>query len=138
MSQIFALERSGRPPPNLSLSVIGNKINSIQRWGFSGIEQILFWNTLDFSFVTVYGYKMTKREKLFARAMSNPKGLSFGEFQTLLRQAGWTFDHQRGSHRIWYSPTGYRLSAQESRSGKAKGYQVEQFLRQYEVENEKI
>jgi len=52
--------------------------------------------------------------------------------------SGWTFDHQRGSHRIWYSPTGYRLSAQEGRSGKAKGYQVEQFLRQYEVENEKV
>jgi len=38
---------------------------------------------------------MTKREKLFARAMSNPKGLSFDEFQTLLRQAGWIFDHQK-------------------------------------------
>jgi predicted RNA binding protein YcfA (HicA-like mRNA interferase family) len=81
---------------------------------------------------------MTKKEKLLARAMSNPKGLSLGEFQTLLRQTGWTLDHQKGSHRIWYSPTGYRLSVQEGRSGKAKGYQVEQFLRQYEVENEKV
>jgi predicted RNA binding protein YcfA (HicA-like mRNA interferase family) len=80
---------------------------------------------------------MTKREKLLARAMSNPKDLSFGEFQTLLGQAGWTFDHQKGSHQIWYSPTRYRLSTQEGRSGKAKGYQIEQFLRQYEVENEK-
>jgi predicted RNA binding protein YcfA (HicA-like mRNA interferase family) len=81
---------------------------------------------------------MTRREKLLARAMSNSRGLSFGEFQTLLRQAGWTFDHQKGSHRIWCSPTGYRLSTQEGRSGKAKGYQVEQFLKQYEVENEKV
>ena len=81
---------------------------------------------------------MTKREKLLARAMSNPKRLSFGEFQTLLRQAGWTFDHQKGSHRIWYSPTGYRLPTQEGRSGKAKGYQVEQFLNQHKVENEKV
>ena len=81
---------------------------------------------------------MTKREKLLARAMSNPKGLSFSEFQTLLRQTGWTLDHKKGSHWIWYSPTGYRLSVQEGRSGKAKGYQVEQFLRQYEVENEKV
>lgn len=45
--------------------------------------------------------------------------------------------HLTGSHRIWYSPTGYRLPIQEGRSGKAKGYQVEQFLGQYEVENEK-
>jgi hypothetical protein len=70
--------------------------------------------------------------------MSNPKGHSFGEFQTLLRQARWTFDHQKGSHGIWYSPTGCRLSVQKCRSGKAKGYQVEQFLRQYGVENEKV
>jgi len=80
---------------------------------------------------------MTKREKLLARAMSNPKDLSFGEFQTLLRQAGWTLDHQKGSHQIWYSPTRVRLPIQEGRSGKAKGYQVEQFLGQGEVNNEK-
>jgi predicted RNA binding protein YcfA (HicA-like mRNA interferase family) len=80
---------------------------------------------------------MTQREKLLVRAKSNPTGLSFGEFHTLLRQAGWTLDHQKGSHQIWYSPTRYRLPIQEGRSGKAKGYQVEQFLGQYEVENEK-
>jgi hypothetical protein len=80
---------------------------------------------------------MTQREKLLARAMRSPKDLSFGEFQTLLRQARWTFDHQKGSHQIWYSPTRYRLPIQEGRSGKSKGYQVEQFLGQYEVENEK-
>jgi len=83
-----------------------------------------------------YGYLMTKREKLLARAMNNPKDLSFGEFQTLLRQAGWIFDHQKGSHRIWYSPKRYRLPVQEGGSEKAKGYQVEQFLLRYGVENE--
>ena len=78
---------------------------------------------------------MTKRDKLLARAQNNPKDLSFVEFQTLMRHAGWTLDHQKGSHQIWYSPTGHRLSVQEAKSGKAKGYQVEQFLMQYEVEN---
>ena len=82
---------------------------------------------------------MTKREKLLARAINNPKDLSFGEFQTLLRHAGWIFDHQKGSHQIWYSPKRHRLPIQEGRSGKAKGYQVEQFLVQYEeTKNEKI
>jgi predicted RNA binding protein YcfA (HicA-like mRNA interferase family) len=82
---------------------------------------------------------MTKREKLLARAINNPKDLSFGEFQTLLRQAGWIFDHQKGSHQIWYSPKRHRLPVQEGRSGKAKGYQVEQFLVQYEeTKDEKI
>ncbi len=78
---------------------------------------------------------MTKRDKLLARAMNNPKGISFAEFKTLLAQAGWVFDHQVGSHQIWYSPTGHRLPIQESTNGKAKGYQVEQFLLQYEAEN---
>ena len=82
---------------------------------------------------------MTKREKLLARAINNPKDLSFGEFQTLLRQTGWIFDHQKGSHQIWYSPKRHRLPVQEGRSGKAKGYQVEQFLVQYEeTKDEKI
>jgi predicted RNA binding protein YcfA (HicA-like mRNA interferase family) len=79
---------------------------------------------------------MTKREKFLARAMNNPKDLSFGEFQTVLHQAGWTLDHQKGSHQIWYSPARYRLPVQEGKSGKAKGYQVEQFLVQYGAENE--
>ncbi|MFQ5485095.1 MAG: type II toxin-antitoxin system HicA family toxin [Desulfobacterales bacterium] len=79
---------------------------------------------------------MTKREKLLNRAVNNPKDLSFSEFQTLLRQAGWTFDHQKGSHQIWYSPDRRRLPIQEAKNGKAKEYQVEQFLRQYqEIKN---
>ena len=78
---------------------------------------------------------MTKREKFLARAKNNPKGLSFADFLALLGQAGWVLDHQTGSHQIWYSPKGYRISVQEDRSGQAKGYQVEQFLLQYEVEN---
>lgn len=79
---------------------------------------------------------MTKRDKLIAKALNNPKGLSFEDFQQLLRSASWAFDHQRGSHQIWYSPTGHRLSLQEGRDGKAKGYQVEQFLTQFGNEND--
>ena len=79
---------------------------------------------------------MTQREKLLNRALNNPKNISFGEFQTLLRAAGWIFDHQKGSHQIWYSPDRRRLPIQEARNGKAKSYQVEQFLKQYqEIKN---
>ena len=81
---------------------------------------------------------MTKSEKLLAKAENNPRGLSFSEFQTLLRQSGWVADHQKGSHQIWYSPTRFRLPIQRGGSGKAKGYQVKQFLIQLEVENESI
>lgn len=69
--------------------------------------------------------------RLLQRAQRNPNGLRFSEFETLLRHCGWTFDHQTGSHRIWYSPQRHRLSIQEAKDGKAKGYQVRQFLAQY-------
>lgn len=75
---------------------------------------------------------MTRREKLLARARAHPKGLDFAEFETLLRQCGWGFEHQTGSHRIWRSPAGAVLSIQTGRDGKAKSYQVEQFLKHVE------
>ena len=75
---------------------------------------------------------MTKREKLLAKVRNHPKGLEFAEFETLLRQCGWVFEHQTGSHRIWRSPAKTVLSIQEGRDGKAKGYQVEQFLKHVE------
>lgn len=70
---------------------------------------------------------MSQYQKLLSKAKRNPIGLSFAEFQTLMTQCGWIKDRQRGSHQIWYSPKGERLSVQ-TRSGMAKGYQVLQFL----------
>ncbi len=70
---------------------------------------------------------MSQREKLLIKAGRNPEGLSFSEFQTLMTKEGWVKDHQKGSHQIWYSLEGARLSIQ-NRNGMAKGYQVRQFL----------
>jgi predicted RNA binding protein YcfA (HicA-like mRNA interferase family) len=77
---------------------------------------------------------MGKREKLLEKARRVSGGLRFGEFETLLSNCGWILDHQTGSHRIWFSPARRRLSIQEGKDGKAKGYQVRQFLNQYEQE----
>ncbi len=77
---------------------------------------------------------MTKSEKLLIKAKNNPDGLSFADFQTLMTRSGWVIDHQSGSHQIWYSPTTYRISVQ-NRNGKAKGYQVKQFLLRLEEES---
>ena len=85
--------------------------------------------------VTVYSYKMTQKEKLLLRAANNPADLSFEDFKTLLKQGGWNLDHQTGSHQIWYSLKGARLSIQNNK-GKAKSYQVKQFLQCQERENE--
>ncbi|MFM8330805.1 MAG: type II toxin-antitoxin system HicA family toxin [Candidatus Methylumidiphilus sp.] len=71
---------------------------------------------------------MTKRDKLLDQAFNNPAGLSFAEFQTLLSQADWEKRRQSGSHELWYSPQGFRLPIQRGDNGKAKDYQVKQFL----------
>jgi predicted RNA binding protein YcfA (HicA-like mRNA interferase family) len=85
---------------------------------------------------TEYSCIMTPKEKLLLKAINNPAGLSFEDFQTLLKQSKWILDHQKGSHQIWYSPAGCRLSVQNNR-GNAKAYQVKQFLHQQgrEIEN---
>ena len=80
---------------------------------------------------------MSRDEKLLQRAMNNPRGLSFDEFKTLMLRCGWVLDHQTGSHQIWYSSKGYRISVQDTRDGKAKAYQVKQFLIAFEQEQEK-
>ena len=87
--------------------------------------------------VIIYDYKMTKRDKLLLKALNNPAGLRFSEFETLIVQCGWIFRRQAGGHRIYFSPGRYRLPTQPDENGRAKRYQVEQFLTQYEVENGK-
>lgn len=70
---------------------------------------------------------MSQHTKLLNKAKRNPEGMSFADFQTLMTQCGWIKDRQRGSHQIWYSLEGAKLSIQ-NRNGMAKGYQVQQFL----------
>ena len=77
---------------------------------------------------------MAKRDKLLKKAEANPSGLRFGELETLMQQWGWELDRQKGSHRVWKSPKGARLPVQEGKGGKAKGYQVKQFLTVLEEE----
>ena len=79
---------------------------------------------------------MRRKDRLLSKARHNPNSLRFREFETLLSQCGWIFDHQTGSHRIWYSPSRYRLPIQ-SKKGQAKGYQVREFLAQYDQEDRK-
>jgi hypothetical protein len=71
---------------------------------------------------------MSRKEKLLDKAKNNPQGLRFEEFETLLRLYDWIFDHQTGSHRIWYSTKKERLSIQPTKNATAKAYQVKQFL----------
>ncbi len=78
---------------------------------------------------------MRRKDRLLSKARNRPNSLHFREFETLLSQCGWHFDHQTGSHRIWYSPDRYRLPIQSKR-GQAKGYQVREFIMQYDRETQ--
>lgn len=78
---------------------------------------------------------MNRIANLLEKAQQNPNGLKFNQFERLMHGCRWTQRRQQGSHRIWYSPGGYRLSVQPNKS-MAKGYQVRQFLAQYNKENE--
>ncbi|VEP14990.1 conserved hypothetical protein [Hyella patelloides LEGE 07179] len=78
---------------------------------------------------------MSKRDKLWQKANSSPQNLTFNEFETLLEQSGWKFSRQKGSHRLWYSPNGQPLPIQPRKDGKAKPYQVQQFIK-YQQEEE--
>jgi hypothetical protein len=64
---------------------------------------------------------MSRKEKLLFKARNNSRNFSFGEFQTLLMHCGWNKDHQTGSHQIWRSLYGRRISIQ-NKNGAAKEF----------------
>ncbi|MEL6930469.1 MAG: type II toxin-antitoxin system HicA family toxin [Cyanobacteria bacterium J06600_6] len=72
---------------------------------------------------------MTKKEKLWRKALNSPQNLTFKEFETLLEQYDWNLVRQRGSHRLWSSPKGQALPIQPRKDSKAKTYQVQQFIK---------
>lgn len=77
---------------------------------------------------------MVKKDKLLNKALNNPKGLKFKEFETLLTQCGWIYKRQKGSHAVWMSPSKQLLPVQATKDGGAKPYQVKQFIQYYNKE----
>jgi predicted RNA binding protein YcfA (HicA-like mRNA interferase family) len=88
----------------------------------------------DLSRVTAYSYKVDRVGRLLEEARNNPGGMSFKNFEHLMNLKGWKYRRQKGSHRLWYSPAGFRLPVQP-RGNKAKAYQVRQFLKQLDHES---
>ena len=92
-------------------------------------------SSFDKPFVTEYSCIMNKREKLLTKAQRAPNSLLFDELEVLLKQQGWEFDRQKGSHRIWISP-GKTVVPLQPDGKHAKGYQVKQVLLIMEREKE--
>ncbi|HEY2406962.1 MAG TPA: hypothetical protein VGI10_13220 [Polyangiaceae bacterium] len=70
---------------------------------------------------------MSKAEKLLEALRNNPRDVRFSD---ALKVATSYFGKPRidGSHHVFVVPGGLRVNLQDGKSGKAKGYQVEQLL----------
>ena len=86
--------------------------------------------------IASYGEGMNKR-KLFEKALTGSKNISFSEMITLVEAFGFRLSRVKGSHFIFIHPQIPELVNLQENKGKAKPYQVRQFLQlveQYDLE----
>jgi len=79
---------------------------------------------------------MNKR-KLLEKALSGSKNISFHEMTALVEAFGFRLSRVRGSHFIFVHPWVPELVNLQEKNGKAKPYQVREFLQlveQYDLE----
>jgi predicted RNA binding protein YcfA (HicA-like mRNA interferase family) len=79
---------------------------------------------------------MVKKQKLFQKLLNSPRNILFNEFTTILEAFGFKFRHVTGSHHVYKHPdVADLLSIQPGKDGKAKPYQIRQFLKLVEEYN---
>lgn len=76
-----------------------------------------------------------KRRKLLQKAISSPKNVRFDEMTTLMEAFGFRLSRVKGSHHIFVHPEVRELVNLQNVGGKAKPYQIRQFLRLVERYN---
>ena len=76
-----------------------------------------------------------KRRKLLQKALSSPKNVRFNEMVTLVEAFGFRLSRVKGSHHIFVHPQVRELVNLQDVDGKAKPYQICQFLRLVERYN---
>lgn len=69
-----------------------------------------------------------KLDKIYQKAKTNPYGLRFSEFCKLIEAFGFIYQRQRGSHLIYGHPDVPEFVNIQNDKGRAKSYQVKQFL----------
>ena len=70
-----------------------------------------------------------KRDKSLRRILAKTENVRFGDFVTLVESFGFRLSRVTGSHHIYRHPErGWMLNIQNYK-GKAKPYQIRQFLR---------
>ncbi len=76
-----------------------------------------------------------KRRKLLQKALSSPKNVRFNEMVTLAEAFGFHLSRVIGSHHISVHPQVRELVNLQNVDGRAKPYQIRQFLRLVERYN---
>jgi predicted RNA binding protein YcfA (HicA-like mRNA interferase family) len=71
---------------------------------------------------------MSQADKLLRKAQNSPHNLTIDELDVLVRKHGFFHRRTSGSHRIYENARGTMLNIQPDKNGKAKAYQVKQFL----------
>ena len=79
----------------------------------------------------------SKAAEILAQAKSNPAGVRFRDLLRLIEAAGFVFERQSGSHRI-YRREGLPVINVQPAGSMAKGYQVKQVVKLIETHNLKV
>lgn len=78
---------------------------------------------------------MSKKQKLLQQVLNNPKSVSFKDMVSLIEAFGFTLSRINGSHHIFTHPEIAELVNIQNVKGKAKPYQIRQFLSLVETHN---
>jgi predicted RNA binding protein YcfA (HicA-like mRNA interferase family) len=70
-----------------------------------------------------------KKKKLLRKALTSPKNFRFGDMVSLVEAFGFRLSRTSGSHHIFVHPDVDELVNLQEVQGKAKPYQISQFLR---------
>ena len=69
-----------------------------------------------------------RRQKILQKLLLKSKNISFSEIEQCARSFGFTLDRVKGSHHIYVHPDVPELLNLQNVRGKAKPYQIKQFL----------
>ena len=81
---------------------------------------------------------MVSKQKLLKKVLSGTKNIRFGEMRVLVEAYGFHLSRVKGSNHIFVHPQVQELVNLQDVKGKAKPYQIRQFLRLVERYNLEI
>ena len=71
---------------------------------------------------------MSKKQKILKQILSGSKNISFNDIVSIVEAFGFTLSRVNGSHHIFIHPNIPELVNLQNAKGKAKPYQIRQFL----------